>query len=158
VGSEAVYPVEIKYANTQPCGEGGSKMCGGHYDGYYGYRYQLDPAFNCDTFSSLPGNRVVCKALQEYGMIFVENTGPGGISLYFEDLDNQPDKSWAGLVSNKAGSIPTNRFIRVVDPIYPAGYQYKPQCSDGEDNEADGLTDYPDDPKCLSASDNDEYN
>jgi hypothetical protein len=32
------------------------------------------------------------------------------------------------------------------------------QCSDGLDNDGDGLTDYPDDPGCSSASDNDEYN
>jgi hypothetical protein len=33
-----------------------------------------------------------------------------------------------------------------------------PQCSDGVDNDHDGLTDYPADPGCSSASDNDETN
>ncbi|MBI5621355.1 DUF4215 domain-containing protein, partial [Candidatus Falkowbacteria bacterium] len=33
-----------------------------------------------------------------------------------------------------------------------------PACSDGIDNDGDGLTDYPDDPGCLSPSDDDEYN
>jgi hypothetical protein len=33
-----------------------------------------------------------------------------------------------------------------------------PQCSDSIDNDNDGLTDYPSDPGCTSASDNDEYN
>ncbi|MCR4284168.1 MAG: fibronectin type III domain-containing protein [Parcubacteria group bacterium] len=32
------------------------------------------------------------------------------------------------------------------------------QCSDGMDNDSDGLTDYPNDPGCASVSDNDEYN
>ncbi len=32
------------------------------------------------------------------------------------------------------------------------------QCSDGIDNDGDGLTDYPADPGCSSSTDNDEYN
>ena len=32
------------------------------------------------------------------------------------------------------------------------------QCSDGIDNDGDGLTDFPDDPGCQDAQDNDEYN
>ncbi|MBI4688396.1 MAG: hypothetical protein HY756_11605, partial [Nitrospirae bacterium] len=103
IGNEAVYPVEIRYGNTKHCGK---KMCGGMHTGWYGYRFQLDPAFNCETYSPLKGNQVICKALQEYGMIFVENTG-SGISLYLEDLDNQPGKSWNGIVSNFVGGIPT---------------------------------------------------
>jgi hypothetical protein len=31
-----------------------------------------------------------------------------------------------------------------------------PQCSDGIDNDGDTLTDFPSDPGCLSAIDNDE--
>jgi hypothetical protein len=34
----------------------------------------------------------------------------------------------------------------------------KPACSDGVDNDADGKTDYPNDPGCVSASDSDEVN
>ncbi|PIS05119.1 MAG: hypothetical protein COT81_02740, partial [Candidatus Buchananbacteria bacterium CG10_big_fil_rev_8_21_14_0_10_42_9] len=33
-----------------------------------------------------------------------------------------------------------------------------PQCSDGVDNDGDGLVDYPNDPGCVSASDDDEMN
>jgi hypothetical protein len=33
-----------------------------------------------------------------------------------------------------------------------------PQCSDGIDNDGDTLTDYPDDPGCTDANDDDEYN
>lgn len=33
-----------------------------------------------------------------------------------------------------------------------------PQCSDGDDNDGDGKVDFPNDPGCTSASDNDEYN
>ncbi|MCB9358687.1 hypothetical protein H6503_02030 [Candidatus Woesearchaeota archaeon] len=32
------------------------------------------------------------------------------------------------------------------------------ECSDGQDNDGDGLVDYPNDPGCLSYSDTDEYN
>ncbi len=32
----------------------------------------------------------------------------------------------------------------------------KPECDDGEDNDSDGLTDYPDEPGCTDANDNDE--
>ncbi len=32
------------------------------------------------------------------------------------------------------------------------------QCNDGQDNDGDGLTDYPSDPGCSSSTDNDEYN
>ncbi|MEK7635603.1 MAG: hypothetical protein AAB405_00765 [Patescibacteria group bacterium] len=38
--------------------------------------------------------------------------------------------------------------------ILPPTYQ----CSDGTDNDSDGLTDYPNDPGCSSLTDNDEYN
>lgn len=34
----------------------------------------------------------------------------------------------------------------------------KPACNDGQDNDNDGTADYPADPGCSSASDNDEYN
>lgn len=39
-----------------------------------------------------------------------------------------------------------------------SGPHGQPQCSDGYDNDADGLTDYPNDPGCLSATDNNEVN
>ncbi|MBI4687472.1 MAG: discoidin domain-containing protein [Nitrospirae bacterium] len=157
IGADSSYPVEIKYANTEKCKDNPDRLCGGYSGGWYGYRYQLDPNFNCDTFSPLKGNQIICKALQEYGMIYVENTG-AGVSLYLEDLDNQPNKKWNGLVSNFVGGIPTDRFIRAVEPVYPANYQPLPECSDGEDNDGDGFTDYPNDPQCSSPQDNDEYN
>jgi hypothetical protein len=34
----------------------------------------------------------------------------------------------------------------------------KPQCSDGIDNDGDGLVDYPADPGCSSKRDKDEFN
>lgn len=47
--------------------------------------------------------------------------------------------------------------VRVVPPI-PAAPPPKSQCSDGIDNDGDGLIDYPEDPGCSSPSDDDESN
>ncbi|MEK7635598.1 MAG: glycosyl hydrolase family 28-related protein [Patescibacteria group bacterium] len=56
-------------------------------------------------------------------------------------------------VAGYAASIPAkDRFLNVSNP--PVTYQ----CSDGTDNDSDGLTDYPSDPGCSSSTDNDEYN
>ena len=38
------------------------------------------------------------------------------------------------------------------------GGSSKKECADGDDNDEDGLTDYPDDPGCNSYSDDDEFN
>jgi endoglucanase len=40
----------------------------------------------------------------------------------------------------------------------PGGPPDEPECSDGTDNDGDGLTDYPADPGCSSAGDDDESN
>ncbi len=39
-----------------------------------------------------------------------------------------------------------------------SGVQCPFQCSDGRDNDGDGLTDFPQDPGCVNAQDNDEFN
>lgn len=44
--------------------------------------------------------------------------------------------------------------VRMKDYCYPS--EVRPQCDDGEDNDRDGHIDYPDDPGCTSADDNDE--
>ncbi len=47
------------------------------------------------------------------------------------------------------------RTFQMVEPSSPPPSE---QCSDGRDNDGDGLTDYPADPGCSSANDNDETN
>ncbi len=60
-----------------------------------------------------------------------------------------------GLTSNKqgAGLVDANAVTAAECGGGPA-----PQCSDGIDNDGDGLTDYPADPGCADANDNDEFN
>lgn len=53
---------------------------------------------------------------------------------------------WAQAFSTQAGSTPP-------PPPPPA-----PACSNGKDDDADGLTDYPADPGCTSSADTDEFN
>ena len=71
-----------------------------------------------------------------------ENGGQGSTQVNDKWYDNIViAKSYIGPVGN--GSTPP-----------PTTYQ----CSDGNDNDSDGLTDYPADPGCSSSTDNDESN
>jgi len=68
-----------------------------HSDGKYtgtgaipeGARVQLDPSINVDSLSNITaGEKMVAKALQQYGAYAVDcagSTGPGGMGYYFED-------------------------------------------------------------------------
>ena len=82
-----------------------------------GFRLQLDPSLNIDSLSLNRAGKIIAKALQEYGMIFVENCGKGCNSVYAESLDDKP-VSWTGILGGLPG-VPLNRF-RVVTPIYPS--------------------------------------
>jgi len=56
-----------------------------------GARIQLDPALNLDTLNLTPYEKIIAKAMQEYGMILGDNSG-GGISLYaISPLSTQGD-------------------------------------------------------------------
>ena len=46
----------------------------------------------------------------------------------------------------------------LVVSVNSGSYSYNYACSDGVDNDGDGLIDYPNDPGCTSPYDNDEYN
>lgn len=59
-------------------------------------------------------------------------------------VDREP--AWSGLVTS-GGRINANAALAPVA-----------QCSDGLDNDGDGLIDYPADPGCSSPADSDEYN
>ena len=72
---------------------------------------QLDPKLDLTKFELLPGEIVVAKALQKYGMVVVDFAA--GNVLYGEGLWIYPDKSWNGLLREWDGglsSIPLDHF------------------------------------------------
>jgi hypothetical protein len=78
----------------------------GHYPGGIpeGAVLQLDPALDLSQFDLLPGERVVARALQKYGMVNVDNAG--GSPLYGENLNHDPmGRSWNGLLREWDGGI-----------------------------------------------------
>jgi hypothetical protein len=78
-------------------------------------------------------------------------TGNGTVSFYLEMPSCSTDTTVTRFNSREASA---NRPELVVvtggDPVPD------PQCSDGADNDLDGLTDYPNDPGCNGSQDNDE--
>lgn len=71
----------------------------GHYPGGIpeGAVLQLDPALDLSQFDLLPGEVVVARALQKYGMVNVDNAG--GSPLYGENLNRDPQgRSWQGIL------------------------------------------------------------
>lgn len=82
-----------------------------------GFRLQLDPDVDIDALGLNPASKIIAKALQEYGMVFVENCGPGCNSVYAESLDDK-EQSWQGLFDGTITNLPLNKF-RIVEPIYP---------------------------------------
>jgi hypothetical protein len=82
----------------------------------HGFRLQLDPSVDINTLGLNAAGRVVAKALQEYGAIFVENAGQGSNIIYAESFEDKPE-SWGADIPLIAG-IPLNRF-RVIEPLQP---------------------------------------
>jgi len=64
---------------------------------------QLDPKLDLSRFNLLPGELIVAKALQNYGMVVVDFAA--GNVLYGEGLWIYPDKSWNGLLREWDGGI-----------------------------------------------------
>jgi len=64
---------------------------------------QLDPRLDLSGFDLLPGELVVAKAMQQYGMVVVDFAAAN--TLYGEGLWIYPDKSWDGLVRERDGGI-----------------------------------------------------
>jgi enterochelin esterase-like enzyme len=88
--------------------------------GKYGYRLQLDPSIDLDALSLPKGAKIIARALQEYGMIYIENTGGGSNGLALEDLTLKKEK-WEDLDIGPGwfpGSISMSQF-RVVKPLVP---------------------------------------
>lgn len=74
---------------------------------------------------------------------------------YYKTVPNGTYRAYVqGTSVSNPGAIYSDCFaskqFTVAVPVY--------QCSDGVDNDGDGLVDYPNDPGCSSSSDDDEYN
>jgi hypothetical protein len=89
-----------------------------------GSRLQLNPSFNCGAIS-VPGVRAYCRTAQKYGIIMMDTTPVHALTIYQEDVkDNPPaagnpfaggywgsDADWPSLAK-----VPLNQF-RVVAPF-----------------------------------------
>ncbi|MEN8156466.1 MAG: hypothetical protein ABFS10_05920 [Bacteroidota bacterium] len=64
---------------------------------------QLDPGLDLDQFNLLPGEKVVARALQQYGMVVVDIAG--GSPIYAEGLFGDPKRSWEGILRAWDGGI-----------------------------------------------------
>ena len=64
---------------------------------------QLDPALDLDTLDLLPGERVVARALQRYGMVIVDYAD--GSTLYGEGLWGSKTKSWKGVLRDRGAGL-----------------------------------------------------
>ena len=81
---------------------------------------QLNQDLDLDQFDLFPGELVVAKALQRYGMVVVDCAG--GSPIYAEGLWGHPDKSWDGILREWEGginSIPLDhyRILKVGETI-----------------------------------------
>jgi len=66
---------------------------------------QLDPALDLSQFRLTPEERIVCVALQRYGMVLVDIAE--GQPLYAEGLWGHPGRSWRGKLPHGTGGIST---------------------------------------------------
>jgi len=69
-----------------------------------GMRLQLDPTIDCnvrtvpdklDTSTETQFLRLFCRALQDYGMIMLDGTGPGGLVIYME---HETTAGWQSII------------------------------------------------------------
>lgn len=89
-----------------------------------GHRFQLDPALDVNNSAHWGGalsvgEKVIAKAMQEYGIIYIENSGAGNLSVVLQNLENDI-RSWSDAAVNifGAGSIPTNS-LSLITPLQP---------------------------------------
>ena len=79
-------------------------------------------------------------------------SGAGPVSFLLRHAPGCSVTSGVPLNSREAGSNQPQLLVETIPTTSP------PACSDGLDNDADGLTDHPADPGCTSVSDTDETN
>jgi hypothetical protein len=100
-----------------PCETPNNGYCDRECCLWLGFRLQLDPDLDLDTLNLNWASKIIARAMQEYGMIFVENNGVGYNSVYAESLDAK-EESWSGIFDGTIVNIPIDRF-RIVEPVYP---------------------------------------
>ncbi len=69
---------------------------------------QLDPNLDLSQFDLLPGEVIVAKALQKYGMVLVDVAA--GQPIYAEGLWGHPGKSWNGLLRTQEEGLKDLKF------------------------------------------------
>jgi hypothetical protein len=105
------------YRSEYPCYTTRYTVSKRQYAMHIGMRLQLDPSVDCNSLGLNNFGKMICKALQDYGAIFVDNTSPGDNSIFVENRANgaQAYGDWEGVIGF-ISSIPINR-MRVVEPV-----------------------------------------
>jgi hypothetical protein len=83
---------------------------------------QLDPELDLDQFGLSNAAKVICRALQEYGMVNVD--GANGTCLYVEGLYGDPERSWDGVLDDEdeLKRIPVQHFrVLRLEDVIPMG-------------------------------------
>jgi len=101
-----------------PCETSNNGYCDRECCLWLGFRLQLNPDLDLDSLNLNGASKIIAKALQEYGMIFVENNGVGYNSIYAENLDAKAE-TWSGILDGSIVNIPLDQF-RIVEPILPS--------------------------------------
>ena len=104
-------------------------------------RYFVSPS----RFYQVPGDRI---QIEGCGEVTITSMSTNSITF-------TPACSWT---TNAGVHVPWQGSRPDIGAFEYGGTSPSPQCSDGRDNDADGLTDYPADPGCTSLSDTDETN
>ena len=100
----------------------------GYSDGSWspvlGHRYRLDPSLDLDDPANFGGSaltsgeKVIAKALQDYGMIYVENAGLNEKAIYLEDLEHDSSRSWNNLGISGLRKIEMSDFHLIAEPVF----------------------------------------
>ena len=100
-----------------PCVTSNNSFCDRECCLWLGFRLQLNPELDLDTLDLNWASKIIAKAMQEYGMIFVENNGVGYNAVYAENLEAKAE-SWDGIFDGSIMNIPLDQF-RIVEPVFP---------------------------------------
>jgi hypothetical protein len=104
--SGQTWPTQTEFSDSPNCLQGGE-------------RFYLDASVDCDSLAtSYLAEKMVCKALQTYGGIFMENDGHGYSAVYFQNPYGQ-SWSWSGIKPGMLSNIPADK-LRISLPIYPS--------------------------------------
>lgn len=100
------------HTGVYPCEAGREGVSERKWAMQLGYRLQLSPEVNCDKLKLNRMGKIICRAMQEYGMIFVMNSGKGYNNIYAESIDGKPN-AWEGIVGD-LDAIPLHE-LRVIE-------------------------------------------